>query len=90
MPNLDHFWEGYGHLKVCCQVFTSCWWHVLLYINCEDCDGTNTKNKNDRMFYHVLSRPPDKYLIHSIKSSNVTIQKKMDDMPYCNCYNVTL
>ena len=43
-----------------------------------------------RMFYHVLSRPPDKCLMHSIESSNVTIQKKMGDMPYCNCYNVAL
>ena len=43
------------------------------------------------MFYHVLSRLPDKCLVHSIESSNVTIhKKKMDDMPYCNRYNVVL
>ena len=46
--------------------FPSCRWHVLLYINCEDCDGTNARNRNDRMFYHALSRPLNKCLIHEL------------------------
>ena len=45
---------------------------MLFYINCEDCDGTNAKNKNDRIFYHALSRPLNKCLIHKlIESSDV-------------------
>ena len=70
--------------------FPSCRWHVLLYINCEDCHGRNARNKNNMMLYHILSRLPDKCLVHSIESSNVTIKKKMSDMPYCNRYNVAL
>ena len=42
------------------------------------------------MFYHVLSRLLDKCLVHSIESLNVTIKKKMGDMPYFNRYNVAL
>ena len=48
-----------------------------MYINCEDCDGTNARNKNDRMFYHVLCRLPKKCLIHKrIESSYVTNLQK--------------
>ena len=42
------------------------------------------------MFYHVLSRPLVKCLVYSIESSNVTIHKKMSDMPYYNRYNIAL
>ena len=49
------------------KFFPSCQWHVLLYINCEDCDGTNAGNRNDRMFYHAFkSRPLNKCLIHEL------------------------
>ena len=48
------------------KFFSSYRWHVLFYINCEDCNGTNARNRNDRMFYHALSRPPNKCLIHKL------------------------
>ena len=55
------------------KYFSSCRWHVLFYINYEDCDGTNARNSNDTMFYHALSRPPNKCLTHKlIESSDVT------------------
>ena len=38
-----------------------------------------------------LARLPDKcFKLHSIESSNVTIQKKKGDMPYCNRYSVAV